>query len=124
MSEFPKGSYIVRDGERRKILGEVGDIRFVSANSEYGEKWETVAMFYNHIAELKDDGWKPEGEKWQPKIGETYASVHVSHDSVDVEDHVWSGGSIDLGRLALGNVYPVGQGEAAAERVRKTLKEE
>lgn len=72
---YPKNSYIVNNGKRRKILGELDELRFPSVPEEFGGNWDTrLAGFAFHIEELKRGGWKEEGEKekeW-PRLGDRY----------------------------------------------------
>lgn len=37
MSLYPTGSYITKNGERRKILGEIGLVRFISSATDFDE---------------------------------------------------------------------------------------
>lgn len=65
---YPKNAYIVNeDGERRKVLEEHGNLRFVSVKQSTSPKyWETTASAYPfHFLELKRDGWDVEGEETQ-----------------------------------------------------------
>lgn len=66
MTKYPKGSYIRKGSNRRKVLEELGELRFVSV--DFGDHSET--SFYATVDELERLGWKEE-EEW-PKEGDKY----------------------------------------------------
>jgi hypothetical protein len=78
-NKYPRGSYIVKLCVRCKVLGELGDLRFVSVPEGTDEHWETTltddpASAW-HVAELEREGWKVEEdakapEPWKPEDGD------------------------------------------------------
>lgn len=73
---YPKNSFIVKDGNRRKVLEELGDLRFTSSSSSDVEGWETAVWREYHVAELERDGWKVEGEAGGPGTGSVPKCPH------------------------------------------------
>lgn len=75
-TKYPRGSYIVRDGERRKVLEELGELRFLSWDRQENLDWETMASMTQKTAiELEREGWKVEEdakapEPWKPEDGD------------------------------------------------------
>lgn len=117
--KYPKESYIIKDGDRRKILEELGDLRFVSSGDiEYYLETRTVKG-------LEEAGWVVEGEgekeeeEW-PKIGDVYWSITMT----GARASRWNGDEMD--RLCQGGlgIYKSEQ-EAldAFERAKKAVKE-
>lgn len=126
-TKYPKGSYIVRDGERRKVLEELGELRFLSWDHQQGLNWETMASVTLQTAiELEHDGWKVEeaekaSEPWRPMEGETYFFTDTFGRVCS-----WGFGSAGMHcpmRLRVGNCYRTREeAEKAAERVRKAYR--
>lgn len=123
-TKYPKGSYIVRDGERRKVLEELGDLRFLSWDRQENLNWETMAsMTQKTVFELEYDGWKVEEDAkapkpWKPKPGGMFYRVdncgQVTPDTFHdvLEDF-----------FIAGNCYRTREeAEKAAERVRKAYR--
>lgn len=96
--KYPQGSFITKDGERRKILGEAGEMRFVSSPERIADilpDWDKEYDFSGTVFVLERDGWVEEASKWEPKFGEMYyfigedAKVYSAHwDCVDRDDGI------------------------------------
>lgn len=56
--KYPTGSYITKDGERRKILGEAGEIRFVSHQNLHGYYAYTIS-----VEAMEATGWVEEAKQ-------------------------------------------------------------
>lgn len=65
MTKCPKNSIIIRNGERRKVLEELGELRFLSTLKSEGRHWETemAVCVCEHTQELERQGWKVEEVK-------------------------------------------------------------
>ncbi len=123
MTKFPKGSYIVREGERRKVLEELGELRFVSFAHLHTD-WGTRVSDEYHIQELERDGWKVEEvkEEWRPKMGTAYYCVNIDGG---ILEQCWDDYHADENRLKVGNCYRTEEeAQAAAQRVKKAYRGE
>lgn len=124
MTKFPKGSYIVREGSRRKVLEELGELRFLSMRENSMRGWEITTSYTPHIQELEREGWKVEEveEEWKPKKNDWYFSVGNEGEAVSC---YWSDHRADEARFKVGNCYPTREAaEAAAARVKKAYRGE
>jgi hypothetical protein len=125
--KYPRGSYIVRDGERRKVLEELGDLRFLSWAKHENLDWEQMASVTQKTAfEIERDGWKAEEdakapEPWKPEDDEMFFFVT---DAGDVDGYKFcSLDGFDVEYVTAGNYYRTREeAEKAAERVRKAYR--
>ncbi len=122
-NKYPKGSYVYHsDGRRKKVLEELGDIRFLSHHEhELVPDWESRSDSNSwHIGEMERDGWKVEGEEaWKPERGQAYWHLNSALKPCTVlnEETVE-----DMARLDIGNCYrSKKEAEAVAELVRKLI---
>lgn len=127
MTKYPKGSYIVREGVRRKVLEELGDLRFLSTLKSEGRHWETemAVCVCEHTQELERQGWKVEEvkEEWRPKHKETFFYVDAASRVSSCESRPDS--NYENLMLGAGNCYPTRElAEEAAERVKKAYRGE
>lgn len=52
--KYPTGSFITKDGERRKVLGEAGEVRFISMR----DKFDSMEVGYTiSVSDLEKHGW-------------------------------------------------------------------
>ena len=127
-AKYPKGSYIVRDGERRKVLEELGELRFLSWDHQQGLNWETMASVTLQTAiELEHDGWKVEEddeapEPWKPEDGDHLWFLDETCTPV-ISCHEMPYSDLPV-LIKNGNCYRSREeAEKAAERVRKAYRE-
>jgi len=106
---FPYGSYIIKGNKRLKILGAVGDVRFISEpGCEFYEKTCSVHG-------IQQDGWTEE-----KKRKEVY--WFVENDGT-LENRAWDESVQDFERLTFGNVFKtVEEAQEAAEKIKALLK--
>lgn len=104
-NKYPKGSFIVRNGKKCKVLEEIGELRFISIESQF-ENWETEANQTQHILELEREGWKVEEpkEEW-PKEGDAYWTINFGFDPRDIAQMIWENHGFEHKRLKLGLVF-------------------
>jgi len=126
MTKYPKGSYIVREGVRRKILEELGDLRFIVAvNDQNKTNWDVAGVTSSCVEELDFFGWKVEEvkEEWRPKHKETFFYVDAASRVSSCESRPDS--NYENLMLGAGNCYPTKEAaEKAAERVKKAYRGE
>lgn len=60
--KYPIGSIIKKGNERRKILGETGEVRFVSID----DCFEKISHYIFTCKELENAGWVEEAKPWEP----------------------------------------------------------
>lgn len=144
-AKYPKGQYIVCDGERRKVLEELGELRFLSLPEKHGFPCASTASSDNPftVDELERNCWEVEEvfdreylqkevikelmkakapEPWKPKDDEMFFFVT---DAGGVDGYKFlSTSEFDTEYVAAGNCYRTREdAEKAAERVRKAYKE-
>lgn len=54
---YPKGSYIVRNDFRKRVIEEFGCIRFISPAAGSSPNWESKVEAFFTEDELKTAGW-------------------------------------------------------------------
>lgn len=117
MTKYPKGSYIKNGDDRRKVLEELGDLRFLSSSEDDGADYG----LYLTVKELESKGWKQE-EEW-PKKGDRYWCVSKLGHLVE---HTWFNDSTDLPtRDFMGVFCTRKEAEERLEKIKgfvKTLK--
>lgn len=66
--KYPEGAIVVREdaGEKRKILGCAGEVRFLSINEDFTTADSRLSYTES---ELERYGWKVLEEPWVPKEG-------------------------------------------------------
>lgn len=114
MPKFKEGSIIInKQGERHKILGALGDVRFVDVHG-----FDSVGVW--KASAMEQQGYVEEAPRWEPSKDEKY--WYVENDG-EVTQSYWSNDVIDKNRHALGNCFRTREEtEAARERVRAALK--
>ena len=112
-NKYPKGAIIVKGNERRKILGEAGEVRFVSSY----ENFEYLSSFICSCKELETAGWVEEAKSWEPKNGEGYYFIE-NHGSI--EKDIWQCSFLDTRHRSFLGVFPTRE---AAEARLKEIKD-
>ena len=96
--EFKVGQIIKKsNGQKRKILGQAGEVFFTSIEDDFkrqGGAWTEL--------ELKDNGYTPEPEKWVPTKQSSYWFVKFDGE-IDVDR--WDGIPEELYLLKIGNCF-------------------
>lgn len=115
--KYPEGSIITKDGEKRKVLGACGEVRFVSASDLL---WVYQEAFT--VEELENRHYVEEQKPWEPLVGFPYCFLT---DHLSIVFREWKGEALDYFRLEEGNAFDTEEkARAARDRVRKALKNE
>ena len=120
MSKFPFGSIIQdKDGNKRKVLGEAGDMRFLSLRENHDK-----AGFHDSFIILERLGYIEVKEPWKPEVGMKYSFVALDPEGACKITSIWVNDSVDHDRLSIGNCYNPDDDscDRAVERVNKALK--
>jgi len=118
--KYPEGAIIFHpNGEKRKVLGVLNDIRFLSLINLFDEYYDGFS-----VQNLEKTGWTVEEAPWVPKEGEEYEYIDSELEicTADYGVLVYS----DEKRTEIGNMFKpgTGQAQAAAERVKRAYKGE
>ena len=120
--KYATGTYITRDGDRRKILSAHDSVRDVSCSKEWHDNWETTMSGSSTVERLEQEGWKEEKAPWEPTYLEEYTWIDGEGNKIT---ETWRDSPIGKARLAIGNCYDPNDQEAidaAIERVKKAYK--
>ena len=102
-----QGDYIVREDDKRKILGICGEVVFLSELKDFD-----VFAWIVTKKELETLGWKVEEKDWEPQFNEVY--YYISPAGI-VRNGTWYRGSMDEGKKEFMGVFPTK--EAAEKRL-------
>ena len=116
MSKFKAGMIIKNAAGKRKILGQCGEVFFVSAINYFEI---AVSGIYTE-EELLKFNFKPTEEPWKPELNREYVYIDsCSHERLDR----WDNGIVDNYRLSVGNVFPPENNKELIAEYKRKLQE-
>lgn len=116
MHNFPKGSYMKKGKDFRRVIEELGEIRFPSCTWDLIDKIEVRKKYVNWcgetstVEELNAKGWLPctaeeagmPAEKWKPNNGDRYWLI----DSIGkIDSLLWDGSEFDIWKVKTDNCF-------------------
>ena len=116
MSKFKAGMIIKNAAGKRKILGQCGEVFFVSAINYFEI---AVSEMYTE-KELLKVNFKTVEEPWKPEIDNLYAYIGSLGD---VGKTYWSNSEGDKYHLSIGNVFPPENNEELIAEYKRKLQE-
>lgn len=128
---YKKDDILKQDNYYRKILAVIPDSEVVVASfswsdddtEAYKQEQMNTAMGTYHTAELERNGWVKVEEPWKPQNGDSYYFVNEGGDVSDT--NYYDTYSTDRRRVRCGNCFKTeDEAQAAAERVKKALKDQ
>ena len=116
MSKFKAGMIIENADGERKILGQCGEVFFISEEDDF----ETAVSEIYTEKELRNAGFEPIEEPWKPEIDNLYAYIGSLGD---VGKTYWSNSEGDKYHLSIGNVFPPENNEELIAEYKRKLQE-
>jgi len=116
MSKFKAGMIIKNAAGKRKILGQCGEVFFISEEDDF----ETAVSEIYTEEELLKVNFKPVEEPWKPEKNREYIFLDLAGEHAST---IWINGKSDNYLLSIGNVFPPENNEELIAEYKRKLQE-